>query len=306
GQVSELPTSVPDALLEPFTFEHVQSARQRMARILADGRPTLETISLHQHIDNLTNWMADQQPLIIGVEFGLVIDPASPHLIYLLQPTRLVARKRIPRDIDLIQALFRQAPFQDAFASNPELQIVLHITGPVPIEHRNDLLDVLHAYRDMANLLPDPIAKRIFLAFSVGREEHPSFSQEGLASLRITDIYRMATAVLFPSQTEGRGLPIIEAAAIGVPIICSRYQPESVFAEVVGEHLPAEDQLQYTLFPEGDFSPEFLKRIADLLLQPQDFHPIRDHNQAAVRTRFSRSTLTAVWKELLERLAELP
>ena len=61
----------------------------------------------------------------------------------------------------------------------------------------------------------------------------------------------MADAVVFPSETEGRGLPIIEASASGVPIICSQYHPREVFGDVIGEKLPKELQIHYTLFPEG-------------------------------------------------------
>ena len=75
--------------------------------------------------------------------------------------------------------------------------------------------------------------------------------------LNITDLYRLATAVLFPSETEGRGLPIIESAAIGVPIISSRYSPEEVFDSVIGEHLPEEQRIKYIHFPEGEFSTRF-------------------------------------------------
>ena len=65
----------------------------------------------------------------------------------------------------------------------------------------------------------------------------------------------MADAVVFPSETEGRGLPIIEASASGIPVICSQYRPREVFNDVIGESLPEEFRIRYTLFPGGKFQP---------------------------------------------------
>ncbi len=79
------------------------------------------------------------------------------------------------------------------------------------------------------------------------------FQKNSFEPLTIEAIYRMADAVVFPSETEGRGLPIIEASASGIPIICSQYRPREVFSDVIGEKLPKELRIQYTLFPEGRF-----------------------------------------------------
>jgi glycosyltransferase involved in cell wall biosynthesis len=35
-------------------------------------------------------------------------------------------------------------------------------------------------------------------------------------------LYRRAVALLFPSKNEGFGLPVVEAQALGCPVICSR------------------------------------------------------------------------------------
>ena len=113
------------------------------------------------------------------------------------------------------------------------MTVTLQITGPVPIEHRDDLERVVDAYRTTLDELPPDIARRVFLALSAGWQSHPTLDDD----IDIVDIYQLADLVVFPSQTEGRGLPIVEASAAGVPIVCSRYEPDAVFAEVVGEHL---------------------------------------------------------------------
>lgn len=301
-RVAGLSTSVGDKLLEEFTPEDVQSARLRMAHILSNGKPTVKVRALKKHRLGLRTWMGKQKPYVIGAHKNIYLDLTSERLIYLLQPTRVVARKRIERDVELIHALLRAGPLREEFDADPACRILLHITGPTPREHRQDLSTILQCYEEMIEDLPSSISERVFLAFSVGREAHPVFQQKGFAPLNITDLYRLATAVLFPSETEGRGLPIIESAAIGVPIISSRYSPVEVFDSVIGEHLPEEQRIQYIEFPEGEFSQAFLYLVADLLLRPEIKTRWQTHNRNAVRMRYSDAALRASFQDLLQQL----
>jgi len=138
---------------------------------------------------------------------------------------------------------------------------------------------------------------------SVGTEDHSCFTAKGFERLNIEDIYRLATAILFPSETEGRGLPIVESSAAGIPIICSRYFPEEVFAGVVGEGLPEEKQIKYTLFPEDGFPESFLEEVTALLLNPQSNQSRIEHNKNATRQRYSTEVIFKTFKELLNILA---
>ena len=185
--------------------------------------------------------------MVCSAEAGQTLDIAADDALIFLQPTRIVARKRIWKDWELVGALLRHPPFAAALSRSPHTTVTLQITGPVPIEHREDLERVLDAYRADARRAAADIARRVFLALSAGWQSHPTLAHD----VGIVDIYQLADLVVFPSQTEGRGLPIVEASAAGVPIICSRYEPDAVFAEVVGEHLPPPDQVQYEQFPDG-------------------------------------------------------
>jgi glycosyltransferase involved in cell wall biosynthesis len=304
-QVFELTTAVSKRFFEKYGRSEVKSARLRMGHILSDGEAILHPIPIEAHLRGLGEWMQNQRPLLLGRRAGLALDPQSDHLIYLLQPTRVVARKRIHRDFELIETLLQEGALREAFGANKALQLVMHITGPTPIEHQVDLEAVLKSYVNLLASVPDEIADRLFAAFSVGTEDHPSLREKGFKRLTIEEIYRMATAILFPSETEGRGLPIVESSASGVPIVCSRYRPEEVFAGVVGEGLPEEQQIQYTLFPEGDFTQDFLNEVAELLLHPEKFQARREHNRNAVRLRYSRESLTHRFEELLKVLHKL-
>jgi glycosyltransferase involved in cell wall biosynthesis len=305
GQVFELSTSVSEKFFEDYGLEAVKSARLRMGHILSNGEALIHPVPIDEHLKELEEWMVNQTPRALGRRAGLVIDPQSDALIYLLQPTRVIARKRIERDFELIEALLQGGALREAFETDDNLQLVMHITGPTPIEHQADLEMVLKAYTHTLASVPDEIADRIFVAFSVGNEDHPSFRDSGFKRLTIEEIYRMATVILFPSKTEGRGLPIVESSASGVPIVCSRYHPEEVFAFVVGEGLPEDQHIHYTDFPEGEFTKPFLDEVAGLCLRPEEFQARREHNRKAVRLRYSQAALTKRFEELLRTLHAL-
>ena len=304
-KVSEISTCLDDNFFEPYTWKDVVYSRLRMGHILSDGEATLHPHSIADHLSTIDQWMEKQKPIILGSRPGLSVDPGSEHLSLLLQPTRLVSRKRIERDLELISALFQKSPLKDDFENNPHRKLILHITGPTPKEHQEDLERVLHAYQKTISTLPKNIADRIFLSFSVGREDHASFSEKGFTPLTIENIYRMADLILFPSQTEGRGLPIIESSAIGIPIVCSQYEPVEVFNDVVGESLPEESRIQYTLFPEGEFPQDFLSEVAGLIINPGAGKERISHNKKAVHARYSTASLQNKFDHLLNQLGGL-
>ncbi|MCK4983016.1 MAG: glycosyltransferase, partial [Victivallaceae bacterium] len=179
-----------------------------------------------------------------------------------------------------------------------------HITGPTPIEHQDDLERVLKAYIALCDKLPDEVADRVFLVFSVGNENHPCFEKLNLQPLCIEAIYQLADIVLFPSETEGRGLPIIESSAGGIPIVCRRYYPEEVFDEVVGKDLPEDEQIQYLDFPTGEFKEDFLAKVTELLLHPEHFEDWREHNREAVRSRYSTKMIVRKFKDFFNILRQ--
>jgi len=301
-RIFEIPTSVSKAFFKKYSNEDLKSVRLRMAHVLSDGNPIIRTIAVKSHLQNLKEWMMDQKPLVCSSRADQDLDLTSDQIIYFLQPTRIMDRKRIEKNLYLIGALLQYSPFLNEFKKNKDQQIVLHITGPAPIEHRTDLETILRAHIDVISQVPEDIANRLFLAFSVGVNGHPSFHKNNFKQLTIEDIYQLATVVLFPSKTEGRGLPIIESSAAGIPIICSRYRPEEVFAGVVGESLPEGQQIHYITFPEEDFSRSFLNEITILLLDPEKREQYKKHNIKAIHQRYSMKIMHDNFHRYLDEL----
>ena len=301
-KVFELGTSISNDFFIHSSPEHVKSVRSRMNYIISDGCEKISTVSVHEHLANLSEWMHDEKPIACGNREGLTLNLAADGTFYFLQPTRVILRKHIDRDEKLLSALLDHKPFADEFFADTSRQIVLHVTGPTPIEHQDDLENVLEAYIDLCSKLPQEAADRIFLIFSVGNENHPCFEKLNLQPLCIEEIYQLADLVLFPSETEGRGLPIIESSAGGIPIVCRRYYPEEVFDEVVGRDLPEDEQIWYLRFPTGEFKKSFLDKVTELLLHPEYFEDWREHNREAVRNRYSTKMIVRKFKDFFKVL----
>ncbi len=302
-KVFELGTAISDSFFKKATPEYVKSVRQRMTYIVADGNAIIEPVEITEHLAGLSEWMGNQRPVACAHSPGLKLDLTKDKTLFCLQPTRVVGRKRIEMDLQMLQALMGYEPFQKIFFNDEEYQLVVHITGPIPIEHQADLETVLKAYIKLCESVPVAVADRIFIEFSVGNDNHPCFKQLGFEDLKIEDIYQLATVILFPSETEGRGLPIIEASAGGIPIVCSRYYPEEVFDEVVGADLPDKQQIEFLEFPDEGYSKLFLAAVNELILHPEHFEERMQHNRRAVSLRYGSEMLHHKFEEFLQYLS---
>ena len=213
-----------------------------------------------------------------------------------------IPRKRIPRDWDLIETLLAYAPFRLMFEDNPDLTLTLHISGPVPAEHTEDLREVVDGFRRVLETVPPFIARRLFLAMSAGKLGHSTFQGRGLDHLSIADLYHLADLVLLPSSTEGRGLPILEAAAAGLPVVCSRYHPREVFEALIGRKLKKKRRIRYTRFPGGRFPTDLLQEITDRVFLHDASSEMRVHNRCAVAARYSMREVTHTFATAIEWL----
>ena len=112
-------TSISNEFFTNYKKEDVKSVRLRMAHILSDGHPVIHPQAVKKHLKNLKHWMSNQKPLVCACSENLVLDPTTEDTIYLLQPTRVIGRKRIEKDIELIDALLHHQNFRKEFDNNP-------------------------------------------------------------------------------------------------------------------------------------------------------------------------------------------
>ena len=132
---------------------------------------------------------------------------------------------------------------------------------------------------------------RVYLGFLFSELDKERFKTKFENPIGLPELYNIASLVLLPSQTEGRGLPIIEATTTGVPIFCNRYEPENVYSEVIGEHLPEDERLKVIEFKGKNIKSKHLQAIIDRVFFPHQFVDEVAHNKKVIEKRYSLSSL---------------
>lgn len=135
-------------------------------------------------------------------------------------------------------------------------------------------------------------------------ENELRFLQKGLDSGRIVQLQylplkalqaliRHAFAVLFPSLTEGFGLPVLEALSFGTPVITSR---EASLPEVGGEAC---------LYVDAYDTDDIARGIVELENNPEHVRMLRSRGEAQAR-KFDMATYEARLSEMYRAVLDTP
>jgi len=242
--------------------------------------------------------VADPQPILIGASKNLKPNLSNNNIV-LLQPTRILLRKRVEVSFWLLQLMFQHPDFIPKFENNPQLKITILVTGALPLAHADYFEHIVYEFDNFLRSQPSTFRNRIFLGFLFSEIDKPRFRQQFEKPIDISDLYNMASLVMLPSENESRGLPIIEATACGVPIFCRRYDPAKAYAEVIGEHLSEKDRLKVIEYDGGDISPALVKSVIDHIFFPQNYIAEVEHNYKVIQNRYSIHALRKNLEDLL-------
>ncbi|MDF1575508.1 MAG: phosphodiester glycosidase family protein [Bacteroidales bacterium] len=241
------------------------------------------------------------RPVLIG-ERTKPVEAFIGENIILLQPTRILSRKRIESSFNLFLKMFQEEDMKLRFRLTSHLKITLLITGPVAAGHFAYFTKLIERFRDLLNEVIPELRQRVYLAFLFGETDRESFKERYENPIGIAELYNISSLVLLPSKTEGRGLPIIEATACGTPIFCRRYEPEQVFSEVIGEHLGERERLKVLEFKGKRISKSMVRKITDRIFFPHRYTDEIRHNQKVVMKRYSLEALNGNLHQILLRL----
>ncbi len=242
------------------------------------------------------------RPILIGARKTNPLDKFLNENIVFLQPTRIISRKRIEIGFDLIERLFANDEFYKRFSETKHLKLTIIITGPIAAGHFNYFKRLVEKFKELLDSLGEEIKHKIFLAFLFSELDKKEFKSNFENPVGIPELYNIASLILLPSKTEGRGLPIIEATACGTPIFCSRYYPENVYSEVIGEHLPHIDRLKVIEFDGKNITKKHVKKIIDRVFFPHLFSNEITHNYQVVNKRYSLDSLKGNIDDICYRL----
>ena len=153
---------------------------------------------------------------------------ASP---LLLLPVRITSRKNIELALQVLAVLRNELP---------SAQIV--VTGPLGPHNPANL-----QYFEKLNALREELGLKNSAHFLA------ELTTEFIPDEVISDFYKLADALLFPSFEEGFGIPILEAGFTGIPVFCSDILPlktlgggfASYFSPQEKPHLVAKMMVDY-------------------------------------------------------------
>ncbi|MHB8669386.1 MAG: glycosyltransferase [Acidimicrobiales bacterium] len=248
----------------PAILHHHDLPWQGARRIPAAGFPPIEAAWEHVTINELSRRELAGRGVVATVVrncFDVIATPGdrdrarsalgvAPGERVVVQPTRAIARKNVPAALALAEAM----------------GATYWLWGPAEEGY-------------------GPVLERLLAEAGAARTR----VLRGLpGGLTVADGYAAADAVVFPSQWEGFGNPVIESAIHRRPLAVARYPVLEEIA-VLGFRWFAAEQ------------PSALSRWLD---DPDD--ALLDHNEALARRHFSLASLDRQLGELLERRGWLP
>lgn len=296
ANVALLGTAV-DTKMHQMSKRDIIKAFMQVSTIFANHKDTITVHTVANHTDSERSL----KPILLGHKTIRKFDFVNNNIVF-LQPTRVISRKSIELNFKLIKRLFSYDLFAEKFITNPQLKLSLIVSGPIPHGQQNYYHDLKKDFKNFLNDLPKEFKSRVLLGFLFSEFDKNDFKKKHKKPLDIEQLYDVASLILLPSQTEGRGLPIIEAAACGTPIFCRQYEPREVYDEVIGRHLDESLRLNVLEF-KGSKVPKILaEKICDHVFYPQNRMVDVTHNRSVINKRYSLEALQKNMQYILGRM----
>lgn len=182
-----------------------------------------------------------------------------PNAFLLLQPTRIVPRKRIEQAIELVRRL-----------DLPAVLVISHAAGDEGLAYAQ----YLQEYADMLGVLVRFAGNRI--GRFRGRDE------QGHKRYSLADVYQQAHLVTYPSALEGFGNAFLEAVYYKRPILANAYAIFRLDIGPKGFHV-----LTFSEFITDDT----VRQVREVLLHPEAFQHLWEENYALGLRYFSLRVL---------------
>jgi mannosylglucosylglycerate synthase len=193
----------------------------------------------------------------------------QPGEFFILQPTRLVPRKRIERAIGLSARL-----------GLPYALVISHEAGDEGTDYVEYLQEIIAGLQ----------ARVIFGAAHFGDERGQT--ADGRKLYALADAYQAADLVTYPSSVEGFGNAFLEAIYYRKPLVVSTYDIYRLDIKPKG--------FQVVEFDEY-VSKQAVEQARELLLNPDRAAEIVEHNYAVARQHFSYSNLEKLLVALISQ-----
>lgn len=191
----------------------------------------------------------------VRVDLGLEEDD-----IFILQPTRIVARKGIEHAIEIVNRL-----------RNPKAKLVIsHSAGDEGIAYEERI-------RSYAEIMNVPLIIRPDI-IGINRGTNP----DGKKTYTLWDVYPHADLITYPSMYEGFGNAFLEAIYFRKPILVNRYSIYEIDIEPMGFDVIA---------MSGYVTDEVVEQVKYLLAHPERVEEMAEKNYEIASHFFSFEVL---------------
>lgn len=228
NDVTEIATAIDPLEFKTLTFIQKEKVYNKLKLLFNSLK---EDLIFFKPTDSQIGRQARKgQPLIIGWQKEFDFSPDSTLLF--LQPTRIIKRKQIEKNFIVLKSLFQDKNFEK-YLFQQKKKILLLVSGPIATGHFNYFQKLRKEIINFYRQLPLGLKEIFFVGFKFGKDDNENFLSRGLERLSIAELYGISDLVFLLSKTEGRGLPIIESASSGVPLVVNRFTPRRTYEEVV-------------------------------------------------------------------------
>ena len=301
ANLAEIGTAIDTRRYTILDRHRTKETWNQVSEILSAGRAKLPAHAVSDILAEERFTAEARRPMLIAGKKQANVDFANANTV-LLQPTRIVSRKRIEVNFKLIEKLFGNSRFLKTFLDHPEKKLTLLVSGPVAPGNDPYLERLIREFSKLVPRLPEAVRNRVYVAFLFSEFDHREFRARHSDPLGMPELYNIASLAVLPSKTEGRGLPLIESAACGVLIVTRRYEPAQAFSAVIGENLAREGRLDVIIFGGSHFTDSMVEKLCERLLSPDRPEDMRRHNRRVVEHRFSIEVLTRDLGQILAKL----
>jgi len=286
-----------DTKLHQMSKRDMIKTFMQVSSIFANTKDTITVHTAAHHIESKRSL----KPILLGYKTIKKFDFVNNNIVF-LQPTRVISRKSIELNFKLVRQLFADEEFSKKFHDNPQLTLSLIVSGPIPHGQQNYYQDLLEDFKNFLDELASEFRSKVLLGFLFSEFDKNEFKKKYKKPLDIEQLYDIASLILLPSQTEGRGLPIIEAAACGTPIFCKQYEPRAVYEAVIGYHLDEDQRLKVLEFKGSKIPNKLIRKINDHVFYPQNSMEDVMHNRKVIQQRYSLEALQKNIEYIIWRL----
>ena len=297
--VQVISTFIDTEKFKPILLDQKREVLQKLHVFFGGNGKVLNPTPVDKYIETLDTEEINRTPLLLANSGKAQTVFNSPHIL-ILQPTRILSRKQIEKNFVLIQAIFNHPVFSVFFKRNRKLKLILLVSGPISTGQYSYFKELVLNFKSLLNRLPGQFKNRVFLGFKFGLESTDRLIKRNLGAIKIEELFSTSDIVALPSHSEGRGLPIIESCACGTPVVANRYEPEIVFAFVIGEHLEKSKRLKVFEFPKQ--KSRLPKGLIEIYNEPELLSKLLLQNRKNVKKRYSSSALEKAFEHGLKIL----